>query len=543
MGTLSCGAGGLKARRICFVLFLKKRLAPYLLLRPLPEGFMKKLILCAGEDAIHSLGHERDVRTQYAAVSVYGFGEGICAMRRMRSEAASDLRKRSLYVGDISTQAEYWEDVLSGVSGLPLTAIVADFDLPEGGGVAFLREARRLHPDAVGVLLCTHPERVNALEAVREGIAFRCIVRPTSSEALLQTLELCGVRHEALREQRPHLDQYLDGSLQMLKNLMKSTDSMSFDRSQILRDYVRSHYRAVDVSLPVPEEVELAAMFRAVGGLAVPGMVLHKARTGRELSLEESRLVETMPESGAQLVSKIPGLERVAKIIQYQDKGFDGSGSPSDLLRGEEIPFGARLIRVMSDILRLEAMGVHRLKALAQLDLDSRYYDPEILKVCRSRWRSPSQRPFERVNRVVPLPDLGLLDLLAKPLHTTTKMFIAPEGTLITRVLLKKIRDFEHIGLMGDFVEISVLRPLSPDLLPRFRVVLPPVSSFTQSESSLLTSALLSEKEVGDGLLVQSEVDDSVFASESGAVSFDDASADLLPDVSDPPARGRAVNE
>jgi hypothetical protein len=180
---------------------------------------------------------------------------------------------------------------------------------------------------------------------------------------------------------------------------------------------------------------------------------------------------------------------------------------------------------------------------LAQLELDARLYDPEILKVCKSRWRSPSQRPFERVNRVVRLEDLGLLDLLAKPLHTITKMFIAPEGTLITRVLLKKIRDFEHLGLMGDFVEISVLRPLSPDLLPAFRVVMSSTSSFDQQESSELTSALVSENGAADSLMEQSGEVISGFQPAVGAVSLEEESTQLLPDISEAQVRERAVNE
>ncbi|MEI6872760.1 MAG: HD domain-containing phosphohydrolase, partial [Verrucomicrobiota bacterium] len=183
-----------------------------------------------------------------------------------------------------------------------------------------------------------------------------------------------------------------------------------------------------------------------------------------------------------------PGLEMVARIIQYQAKGFDGSGFPADGVEGADIPFGARLIRVMSDILRLEATGLHRQKALAQLELDARLYDPEILQVCHSRWRSPSQRQYERVNRAVPMEDLGLLDVLAKPLLTTTKMLIAPDGTLITRVLLKKIRDFEHLGLMSESVEIIVLRPLSPDILPSLRLVLPMANGSRDSDNPMLAT-------------------------------------------------------
>ncbi len=429
------------------------------------------------------------MRKQYTVKTVYSAEEGISALRRMAASAASKGKKGAAVVPDLIQDGEEWDDVFVGGPGVVFSAVVADLHLTEGGGVAFLRVIRRLQPDAVGVLLCPAAERNEAIEAVRLGDAFRYLVKPSESADILQTLEQCGVRHQTLCEQRPHLERCLEGSLQVLKELMQSADSKTFDRSQILRDYVRSFYRSLDASLSVPEEVELAAMFRAVGTLAVPGMVLHKARTGRELNVEERKLLEAMPEVGARLVARIPGLEMVARIIQYQAKGFDGSGFPADGVEGTEIPFGARLIRVMSDILRLEATGLHRQKALAQLELDARLYDPEILRVCHSRWRSPSQRQYERVNRAVPMEDLGLLDVLAKPLLTTTKMLIAPDGTLITRVLLKKIRDFEHLGLMSESVEIIVLRPLSPDILPSLRLVLPMANGSRDSDNPMLATA------------------------------------------------------
>jgi hypothetical protein len=110
-------------------------------------------------------------------------------------------------------------------------------------------------------------------------------------------------------------------------------------------------------------------------------------------------------------------------------------------------------------------------------------------------------------------------------------------------VLLKKIRDFEHLGLMGDFVEISVLRPLSPDLLPAFRVVMSSTSSFDQQESSELTSALVSENGAADSLMEQSGEVISGFQPAVGAVSLEEESTQLLPDISEAQVRERAVNE
>jgi response regulator RpfG family c-di-GMP phosphodiesterase len=502
---------------------------------------MKPTILCVGSDASALLVHDRAARKRYLLKCAYDVQEGRTFLRRAAIGAGDEggPNEESKFQFKSFESIKCGELLRSKSTEAPVSVILVDLRLPEKGGVAFLNEARRWHPDAVGVLVYAPANRAEALEALAAGRSgaggggaggggggvFRCIEKSASIATAFHLLELCCARSEAFHEQRLRLDAALGGSLRVLAELMQSTDGTTFDRSQILRDYVRTFYHSVDASGGVPEDVELAAIFRAVGGLAVPGVVLHKARTGRDLTFEERRLVESMPEMGARLLAQISGLEQVAKIVRYQSKGFDGSGFPEDGVKGDEIPFGARLMRVMSDILRLEAAGLHRQKALCQLELDARLYDPEILRVCNSKWRSPSRKQYERVNRVIPVEDLGLLDVLARPLHTTTKMFIAPEGTLITRVLLKKIRDFEHLGLMSPLVEISVLRPLSPDLFPVLR---DPVAHFGGANAS------------GTGAETAGTAASELF--ENVAAVVERATGEIS-DSSDAPVTGRAVNE
>jgi len=134
-----------------------------------------------------------------------------------------------------------------------------------------------------------------------------------------------------------------------------------------------------------------------------------------------------------------------------------------DSVAGEALPFGARLIRVMSGLLRLEASGVAQGTALSLLKKEGHLYDPEILKVCTTRWRPPAQTQFERIRVTIPLTELCMSDVLSRPLHTTSNTFVAPEGTVVTKPLLRKIREWQSLQMMPEEVDISVLRPINPD--------------------------------------------------------------------------------
>jgi hypothetical protein len=86
-----------------------------------------------------------------------------------------------------------------------------------------------------------------------------------------------------------------------------------------------------------------------------------------------------MPEVGARLLEPIPRMAGVARIIRYQAKGFDGSGLPADEVRGEAIPLGARILKVLWDFSELEEARKSRLVAMEELRLRPKAYDPKVL--------------------------------------------------------------------------------------------------------------------------------------------------------------------
>lgn len=116
-----------------------------------------------------------------------------------------------------------------------------------------------------------------------------------------------------------------------------------------LREHLRTvAFRAISISRRLGldeagiDDVFLAAELQDIGLLTVPESVLEKETA---LNPTEITLIRNHPVAGARIVSSAPGLSSVAETIAAVSERFDGSGYP-DGLAGEDIPVGARIIRV-----------------------------------------------------------------------------------------------------------------------------------------------------------------------------------------------------
>jgi HD-GYP domain-containing protein (c-di-GMP phosphodiesterase class II) len=88
--------------------------------------------------------------------------------------------------------------------------------------------------------------------------------------------------------------------------------------------------------------LECAARLHDVGKLGVPDTILRKPGP---LDQAEWQVMRRHPEWGAEMVSKLPGLERVGAFVGAHHERWDGLGYP-DGLAGESIPLASRVISV-----------------------------------------------------------------------------------------------------------------------------------------------------------------------------------------------------
>ena len=88
------------------------------------------------------------------------------------------------------------------------------------------------------------------------------------------------------------------------------------------------------------EVLEYSALLHDVGKIGVSGDIISKPG---KLTDEEFEKMKSHPVIGAQIIERLKFLDKAAEIVKHHHERPDGRGYP-DGLKGEEIPFGARIL-------------------------------------------------------------------------------------------------------------------------------------------------------------------------------------------------------
>lgn len=106
--------------------------------------------------------------------------------------------------------------------------------------------------------------------------------------------------------------------------------------------------------LDVPEEdameIKLAAVIHDIGKLRLSPYLYGRNQQG--LSIEEMKYMRMHSKISYDLLKKYDYSDNIMEIVLRHHECYDGSGYP-DNLKGEEIPFGARILRVTDEFAAL----------------------------------------------------------------------------------------------------------------------------------------------------------------------------------------------
>ena len=133
-----------------------------------------------------------------------------------------------------------------------------------------------------------------------------------------------------------------DTTLHALSNALDVRDSETEGHSRRVVDYMDLILGELSVPVGDLPTLRRGALLHDIGKIGVPDEVLRKPAA---LSEAEWVLMRKHPEHGARIISRIPFLEDVARIVRHHHERWDGKGYP-DGLAGEAIPLGARVFAV-----------------------------------------------------------------------------------------------------------------------------------------------------------------------------------------------------
>ena len=337
----------------------------------------------------------------------------------------------------------------------PYAVVVSDMRMPRVNGIELLGQIEKLSPDTVRIMLTGNADQKTAKDAVNEGHIFRFLTKPCPPEEMTPALNAALAQYRLITAERELLEKTLNGSARVLTEILATHDPISFGRAQRAREAVTSV--AKQLQLAQTWDLELAAALSRIGCVTIPQDVLKKGHDERLLTASEKDMIARIPQLGYNLLSNIPRLESVASIVLYQNKNFDGTGFPCDAVSGEQIPMGARILRVLSDLLVDPPDAQAQSKALARMMKAAGRYDTKVLgaaavvfDVCLTD--APSS---DLTVRAIRIGELRVGHVVQQDVRTKDGSLIAPAATRISPLLIQRLRNFADLGQLVEPLLIS----------------------------------------------------------------------------------------
>lgn len=333
----------------------------------------------------------------------------------------------------------------------PFAVIVSDMQMPGMNGVQFLSEARKIAPNSVRMMLTGVADQSTAAEAVNEGNVFRFLTKPCPSESLIRALVAGIEQYKLITAEKELVEKTLLGSIKVLSDVLSLVNPTAFGRASRVLRLTRELARELKVSKSW--QLKIAAMLSQLGCVTVPEQTLSKVYKDADLEPAELQMFAAHPQIGSDLIARIPRLETVSEMIAYQEKRFDGTGHPQDSRTGEQIPQGARILKVALDLDTLESKGMARSFAIAELRSRTGWYDPAVLTALEA----VIQREEQFLVREVALADLDGQMILAADVKTADGVLLVSKGQEVTSSLRQLLKNFSRRS--GIVEPIRVLIP------------------------------------------------------------------------------------
>lgn len=332
----------------------------------------------------------------------------------------------------------------------PFAVIVSDLRMPEMDGIEFLSRVRKIAPDTVRMMLTGNADLNASIDAVNEGNIFRFLTKPCSVDKMAMFLDAGVEQYNLVKAEKDLLEGTLSGSVKVLTDILSLASPAAFGRAARLQRIMAG--LADKLGVERKWEFELAGMLSQTGCVTLPDNVISKIYSGSPLNVIETKMFESHPQIGHDLLINIPRLQGVAKIILYQEKRYDGAGIPDDGVKGNDLPPGARAlnIAIAYDTLVKSRKAIN--EALREIQSNSHYYDPTMLQALEKF--VASQKEFAA--RTINVQELTTGMVIAQDMATSTGMLLITKGQTVTDTLRERLRNFARTEEISGELDVYV---------------------------------------------------------------------------------------
>ena len=325
----------------------------------------------------------------------------------------------------------------------PYAVVVSDMRMPGMDGIQLLSQIKMQSPETVRVMLTGNADMDTAVHAINEGSIFRFLNKPCPKELMAKTLTAALLQYRLVTAEKHLLEQTLSGAIQVLTEVLSLVNPAAFGRAERARRYI--HHIVTSMKLPNVWQYEVAAMMSQLGCVTLPSETIEAVYGGEKLSANEQAQYDAHPTVAYDLLSKIPRLEPIARMIEHQNRPLpppsDADPALADIRRGIEI------LRLTLAYEKLIHNGTSRNEAVHVLSRQNKHFSPEFFHALVEL--DPNSEEGEI--RQCRIEALATGMIIQQEIRTGEGELLVSKGQEITSPLLIKLKNFNaRRGITGD---------------------------------------------------------------------------------------------
>ena len=372
-------------------------------------------------------------------------------------------------------------DALAYLEENSVDIIMSDMRMQAMNGAEFLTLSRQMQPDAIRLLITGYSDIELTIKAINDGGVYSYINKPWENDKLKLTLAQAG-EHYLLKQEKKALAQSLvrandkllalnqslelkvsqrtrdlQQSLATQKDLLHNVIDMMAATIEYRTGFSSSHHkrialqcRATAAHMGLDEalcrRIYLCALLHDIGMI---GLNDQEIASGNITGANFDDAFMNHPVIGAAILDKITRLSPLTENIRHQNENVNGTGRP-DHLSGDDIPLGARIIRVVKDFDFLIAgkqnpdkLPVASAKARMH-ELAGCFYDNQVLMHFFTLLSQRQPGEDTEMQYSIGLEELKPGDVLSEDLVLDNGNIMLKTGQEINETIIEKLQDYEH---------------------------------------------------------------------------------------------------
>jgi response regulator RpfG family c-di-GMP phosphodiesterase len=333
--------------------------------------------------------------------------------------------------------------------------ILSDYKMPVMNGVEFLDKAKELSPNSILMMLTGQADMDAIIVLINKGNIFRFLTKPCSSDDLVKNLNDAVRQYELVSSEKDLLGKTLGGSIKVLTDLLMLAKPQASQRALRLRGYIKRILPAIKYEQSW--QIEIGAMLSQIGCVTIPDDILKKVFGGRMLTEYELQMFQDHPNVAAEMLQNIPRMEPVAMIIKYQEKFFNGNGVPADDVMGENIPLGARVLKIIMDYDALINAGHEAAEAVKIMNKRDGVYDSVLFENISYHLMKNDNRKKNYINKEVSVNQLSEDMYLAEDVLSASGAILGNKNQKMTKALIITFMNYLKNEQLKDTLKVFIL--------------------------------------------------------------------------------------